>query len=283
MTRHRIDLNGATVVITGAAGGIGSAVATTLHRRGARVVLVDLSQDAVDSVAAGLSAPRTLAMSADVTDKDTMAAVVAAARDRFGGIDVVIANAGISSGNVAFTASTAPDGIFERVLAVNLFGVWNTVRAALPSIREARGHVLVTSSTYAYVNGAVNIPYAASKAAVEQIGRSLRVELAPHGASAGVLYPGWVATPIADVAFGADDLATQLVARGFPGPLHTPVQAEVIARAVARGIERRAPSIQAPRRWAPVSALRGLLNPVIDGRLARDPEMHRLIRELEQR
>lgn len=283
MTRSRIELDGATVLITGAAGGIGSAVAAALHRRGARIVLVDLSQDEVDAVAAGLSAPRTLALSADVTDKDAMTAAVSAARDRFGGIDVVLANAGISSGNTAFTASTAPDGIFERVLAVNLFGVWNTVRAALPSIRESGGHVLVTSSTYAYVNGAVNIPYAASKAAVEQIGRSLRVELAAHGATAGVLYPGWVATPIADVAFGADELATQLVARGFPGPLLTPIEAEVIARAVMRGIERRSPSIQAPRRWAPVSALRGVLNPAIDRRLARDSLMHNLIRQLERR
>ncbi|MGK2882789.1 MAG: SDR family NAD(P)-dependent oxidoreductase, partial [Mycobacterium sp.] len=220
MKRMPIDLTAAVVVITGAAGGIGSAVASSLHQRGARVVLVDLDQDAVDAVADRLGSARTLALGADVTDKAAMDDVVAVARQRLTRIDVAFANAGISSGDTAYTAATVPDGVFERVLAVNLGGVWNTVRATLPAILESRGHILVTSSTYAYVNGVANVPYAASKAAVEQLGRALRVELAGRGASAGVLYPGWVATPIADVAFGADDLATQLVAHATPAPLH---------------------------------------------------------------
>ena len=243
MKRPPIDLTGAVVVITGAAGGIGSAVGTSLHQRGARVVLVDLDQDRVDAVADRLGPARTLALGADVTEKSAMDDVFAAARDRFTRVDVAFANAGISSGNTAHTVNTVPDGVFERVIAVNLGGVWNTVRAALPAILASRGHVLITSSTYAYVNGVVNVPYAASKAAVEQLGRSLRVELAGRGASAGVLYPGWVATPIADVAFGADDLATQLVAHAFPAPLHRPLSPIAVARAVTRGIERRSPSI----------------------------------------
>lgn len=283
MRRSTIDPENAVVVVTGAAGGIGSSVAHALHARGARVVLVDLSQDDVDTAAGRLGATRVLAVAADVTDKAAMDDVFAATQREFGRVDAVFANAGISSGNRAYTVSSAPDGIFERVIAVNLGGVWNTVRAGLPMILESRGHILVTSSTYAYVNGAVNAPYAASKAAVEQLGRSLRVELAPHGATAGVLYPGWVATPIAEVAFGADGLATELVAHAFPRPLHRPVSAAVVGRAVVRGIERRSASIQVPKRWIPVSALRGLINPVFDRSLAGDATLGELIRQVERR
>ncbi|MHA3022335.1 SDR family NAD(P)-dependent oxidoreductase [Mycobacterium sp. BMJ-28] len=283
MKQPPIDLTGAVIVITGAAGGIGSAVGASLHQRGACVVLVDRHQDAVDCVADGLGPARTLALAADVTDKSALDDVFAAARDRFTRVDVAFANAGISSGNTAHTANSVPDGVFEQVIAVNLVGVWNTVRAALPAILESRGHVLITSSTYAYVNGVANIPYAASKAAVEQLGRSLRVELAGRGASAGVLYPGWVATPIADVAFGADDLATRLVAHAFPAPLHRPVSPVAVARAVTRGIERRSPSIQVPKRWRTFSALRGVLNPLIDSKLARDDTFQNLLRGMELR
>lgn len=281
--RARIDLASAVVVITGAAGGIGSAVATALHQRGARVVLVDLEPERVSTVSARLDPDRTLAIGADVTDRAAMDDVFDRTTDRFGRVDVAFANAGISSGNTAYTAATVPDGVFERVLAVNVGGVWNTVRAALPAIIESRGHILITSSTYAYVNGVANVPYAASKAAVEQIGRALRVELAGRGASAGVLYPGWVATPIADVAFGADDLATRLVAHATPAPLHTPIPPDQVARAVARGIERRSSGIQVPRRWAPYSALRGIVNPLLDRKLAHDDIFQDLIRRVELR
>lgn len=283
MRRPPIDPENAVVVVTGAAGGIGSSVAHALHARGARVVLVDLVQDDVDAVARRLGATRVLAMAADVTDQAAVDHVFSVTQREFGRVDAVFANAGISSGNRAYTVSSAPDGVFERVIAVNLGGVWNTVRAGLPMILESRGHILVTSSTYAYVNGAVNAPYAASKAAVEQLGRSLRVELAAHGATAGVLYPGWVATPIAEVAFGADDLATKLVAHAFPRPLHRPVSAAVVGRAVARGIERRSASIQVPKRWIPVSALRGLINPVFDRSLAGDETLRDLIHQVERR
>ena len=283
MTPARVDLRDAVVVITGAAGGIGSAVATALHQRGACVVLVDLTQDAVDAVAERLGPTRTLAVCADVTDKAAMDDVFTRVRARFARVDVAFANAGISSGDTAYTVNTVPEGVFERVIAVNVGGVWNTVRAAQPDILESRGHVLITSSTYAYLNGVANVPYAASKAAVEQIGRALRVELAARGASAGVLYPGWVATPIANVAFGGDDLATQLVSRAFPAPLLRPVSPDTVASAVVRGIERRSPSIQVPRRWAPMFALRGVINPLVDRTLARDRIFADLLNRVELR
>ncbi|WP_328857796.1 SDR family NAD(P)-dependent oxidoreductase [Williamsia herbipolensis] len=283
MGAQRLVLDGAVVVVTGAAGGIGREVVREVHRRGARVVSLDLSQAAVDDAVRGLDPDRVLAARADVTVPADLSDAVDRAVARWGRIDVVFANAGISSGDSADTVASVADGVFERVIGVNLMGVWNTVRAALPHIIDSRGHVLVTSSTYAYLNGMVNAPYAASKAAVEQIGRALRSELAAHGATAGVLYPGWVATPIADVAFGKDELATALIKRAFPRPLLTPIKPRRVGLAVADGIEARSPRIQVPRRWIPVAALRGIVNPLSDAALHRDPTMIGLVREVEDR
>lgn len=271
------------VLVTGGAGGIGAAIATNLHRRGASVMLVDIPGSDVDGVAARLGPDRVLVAHADVTDRAQLDAAVERTLSRFGRLDVVIANAGIASGREASTIASVADGVFERVIGVNLQGVWNTVRAALPHIVDSGGYVLLTSSTYAYLNGLANAPYAASKAAVEQIGRALRVELAGTEATAGVLYPGWVATPIADVAFGSDSIATALVSKAFPSFLLTPLTPETFAKAAVRGIEKRSARIQVPRRWVPVSLLRGIVNPVTDRLLERNGEIVRLTGELERR
>ncbi|MGU3435886.1 SDR family NAD(P)-dependent oxidoreductase [Actinomycetes bacterium M1A6_2h] len=271
------------VLITGAGGGIGAAVATALHRRGASIVLVDLPAADLERLSAELGGDRVVVAHADVTKREELDAAVATAISAFGRLDVVFANAGISSGATATTIRSAEDGVFERVIDVNLIGVWNTVRATLPHIIDSKGYVLLTSSTYAYLNGLANAPYAASKAAVEQLGRALRAELAGSGATAGVLYPGWVKTPIADVAFGGDEVATALVARAFPTPLLRPISTTKLARGAVRGIERRAPRIQVPGRWIPFSLFRGILNPISDLILERDATTVRLTAQLDDR
>lgn len=277
------DHSGQVVLITGAAGGIGAAVAAALHRRGASLVLVDVVSSDLDGVAAALGKDRVVIAHADVTQREQLDAAVATALATFGRLDVVLANAGISSGTQASTIRSAEDGIFEKVLGVNLLGVWNTVRAVLPHVVESGGYILLTSSTYAYLNGLANAPYAASKAGVEQLGRALRTELAGTDATAGVLYPGWVSTPIADVAFGGDDIATALVAKAFPTPLRRPISTNKLARGVVRGIERRAPRIQVPGRWIPISLLRGIVNPISDAMLGRNADIIRLTTELDGR
>ena len=271
------------VLITGAGGGIGAAVAAALHRRGASIVLVDVPATDLERVSAQLGHSRVAIVRADVTSREHLDNAVATAIEQFGRLDIVIANAGISSGARASTIRSVDDGVFERVIGVNLTGVWNTVRASLPHIVDSGGYILLTASTYAYVNGMANAPYAASKAAVEQLGRALRAELAGTDATAGVLYPGWVSTPIADVAFGGDEIATALVARAFPAPIRRPISTEKLARATVRGIERRAARIQVPGRWIPYSLLRGIINPLSDIILERDAEIARLTAELDGR
>jgi NAD(P)-dependent dehydrogenase (short-subunit alcohol dehydrogenase family) len=237
----------------------------------------------LESVAAKLGNQRVAIAHADVTVREQLDAAVATAIDTFGSLDIVMANAGISSGAQASTIRSVDDGVFERVIGVNLVGVWNTVRAALPHIVESGGYVLLTSSTYAYLNGLANAPYAASKAAVEQLGRALRAELAGTKATAGVLYPGWVATPIADVAFGGDTVATAMTARAFPSPLLRPITPDKLARVAVRGIGRRAARIAVPGRWIPISILRGIVNPIMDAAMERDAELIRLTAELDAR
>ncbi|GAA2429598.1 short-chain dehydrogenase/reductase [Streptomyces glaucus] len=278
MPRH--PLAGRTVLVTGAAGGIGAACARALRARGANLALAGRTASSVAALARELGGEGTLSLGVDVTDRAALDDAVARTVDRFGRLDVVFANAGIAPARPA-TIATVDPAVFERVIEVNLLGAWRTVRAALPQIIAHRGHVLVNASVYAYVNGAVNSAYAASKAAVEQLARALRVELSPHGATAGVLYPGWVRTGMARPAFGGDDLATRMREACFPGSFAAAIPAEAVARRVVTGIERRTASITVPRRWQPVGILRGVVNPLCDRLLIRNPGFRPLLRALE--
>lgn len=277
---RRLSLNGKTVLLTGGASGIGAAAARILVARGARVALVDLDQAGLDAMVHELGSDRARAWSGSVTDRARLDEIVADVLAWTGSLDVCWANAGIAAEPPA-TIATIDEALFERVVEVDLFGVWRTVRACLPAVTEAGGHFLLTASTYAFANGAVNAPYAAAKSAVESFGRSLRGELAGTGTTAGVLYPGWIETPIVQTSRHQDPIAMELTAIGFPGPLGRLIPATDLAEAAVRGIERRAPRTVHPQPWPIYSLLRGLVNPVIDAVFDRHRRVHRLIRELE--
>ena len=153
---ERFQLSGRVALVTGGARGIGFATARALLARGASVTIVDLDPDAVARAAAELHDSRALGLVADVTDRGAMQRVVAETAERFGGLDVVVANAGIASRVATFRAT--PPETFERVLEVNLMGVVRTVDAALPQIIERRGHVVVISSIYAFTLGIAPSP-----------------------------------------------------------------------------------------------------------------------------
>lgn len=279
--RRRLDLRGKTVLVTGAASGIGAAGATVLAARGARVALVDLDEAGLRGVHARLG-DNARSFPASVTDRAALDRVVAEVVEWTGSLDVVWANAGIAA-EPPSTIAKIDEDVFERVVDVDLLGVWRTVRAALPAVAASKGHVLLTASTYAFANGMVNAPYAAAKAGVESFGRSLRAELAGTGTTAGVLYPGWVETPIVQTSRHVDPIAMRLTAIGFPGPFGRLVAAEDLAEAAVRGIERRAPRTIYPRVWVGWSLLRGVVNPVLDAGTDRYRTVHRLVRQLEER
>jgi NAD(P)-dependent dehydrogenase (short-subunit alcohol dehydrogenase family) len=182
--------------VTGAARGIGLETARLLHARGASVTLTDLDSDEVGAAAAGIG-ERTLALAGDATDRDSLDDAVAATVERFGALDVVVANAGVAP-PLRTIASMAPDA-FERVVEIDLLGVYRTVHVALPQVAMRGGHVVIVSSVYAFANGALASPYAVSKAAVEQLGRALRASSRPMAPGSRWSIPGsptprWSAT-----------------------------------------------------------------------------------------
>jgi len=276
----RYELAGKVALVTGAARGIGFATARALIARGASVTVVDLDEEAVRAAAAQLHDTRALGIAADVTDRGAMQRAVAATVERFGGLDVVVANAGIVSRVASFRAMSSEN--FERVIDVNLMGVCRTVEAALPEIVPRQGHVVVISSIYAFFNGIGTVPYAMSKAAVEQFGRALRLELAPHGASASVAYFGFIDTEMVHRALDADPLVNRML-ETLPKPLHKRLSPAVAGEAIVSGIERRSPRIIRPRRWAVWSVLRGILNPLVDARAEREESTHEIVRDFDAR
>ncbi len=146
--RRRYEIGGRTVLITGAARGIGAQTAQALHGRGANVALVGLEAQRLEALAAQLG-DRCACFEADVTDPAALERAVAGTVRRFGGLDVAIANAGI---HVEGALATMDPEKVERVLEVNLLGVWRTDRAVLSHVIERRGYLLNISSLSALVN-----------------------------------------------------------------------------------------------------------------------------------
>jgi NAD(P)-dependent dehydrogenase (short-subunit alcohol dehydrogenase family) len=245
------SVSGKVVFITGGAAGVGAEVARRLHGRGAKLVLTDVDEDALAKQATALGADRVLTVGADVRDLVAMQAAAAAAVQRFGDIDVVVANAGIASyGSVLQVDPEA----FKRVLDINVLGVFHTVRATLPSVIERRGYVLVVSSLAAYAASPGLAAYNASKAAVEQFANALRLEVAHRGVEVGSAHMSWIDTAM--VRDSKADLSTfgELVGK-LPGPLKKTTSVSECGKAFVAGIEGRRRQVNCPR-W--VGAVRWL-------------------------
>jgi NAD(P)-dependent dehydrogenase (short-subunit alcohol dehydrogenase family) len=193
MTSFQGKIQGKVVFITGGARGIGAEVARRLRNKGAKLLLTDLDKAELDTMAAELGEDHVLTAVADVRDLPAMRAAAARAVDRFGGIDVVVANAGIISyGSVLQVDPEA----FKRVLDVNVLGVFNTVRATLPAVIDRRGYVLIVSSLAAYTAAPGLAPYNTSKAGVEILANALRLEVGHLGVSVGSAHMSWISTAL---------------------------------------------------------------------------------------
>lgn len=274
-----LDLNGRVALVTGGVRGIGYETARQMTLRGASVAVLDIDAEEAGEAAERIGA-RAIGIGADVTDEGAMMAAVAETVEKFGGLDVAVANAGIAQKQLA-TARAISGEEWERVFEVDLLGVWRTVRAALPQVVERRGQIALVSSVYAFMNGMGNTPYAVAKAGVEQLGRALRVELAPHGASATVAYFGWVDTKLVQDAFAQPD--ADRIFDFTPEWLLKRITPDEAAAGFVRGIEERAPRVFVPKWWRYVSAFRGLLNPLLDRRMEKDENASALLRELDER
>jgi len=236
MTRARTALDDRTVLITGAARGIGEHLARRLHAANANVALVGLEPERLQRLRTELG-DRVAVFDADVTDATAITAAADATAEQFGGIDIAVANAG-----VAFVGAlaTAPVDHVERTLQVNLMGVWRTDRAVLPHLIRSKGYLLNISFLAAAGHMPLMGAYTASKAGSEAlidtdlVRGSLRN---PAGAAAYALAPSFLSTSL-------------------------PVTAATDA--LEKGIARRSARIWAPRFVGPALAARGLLQPLVE-------------------
>ena len=248
------DLRGRVVLVTGAGSGIGAAGAAELLRRGANPVLMDIDPAGLDATRAALG-DRVLAVLGDVCDASACESAVAAALDRHSRLDVVWANAGIAAfGPLAHT----DPGAWARCLEVNVNGVFNTVRAALPAVLKARGQVVVTASAASFSHAPLMSAYAASKAAVEAMCNAWRLELAAHGVSVSAIHAHWVSTPL--VAEGALHPAFTRLRATMPAFMNRELSPAAAAVLIVDGIAHRRRRIWVPGwvRW--LHAMRALLH-----------------------
>jgi NAD(P)-dependent dehydrogenase (short-subunit alcohol dehydrogenase family) len=230
------------VLITGGARGVGAEVARGLHRKGADLVLTDVDEAALRDIATELGGDRVLTAVADVRDLCAMQNVVSAAVERFGGIDVVVANAGISTyGSVLKVDPEA----FRTLVEVNIVGVFNTVRAALQSVIDRRGYVLIVSSAAAFAPAAGLAPYNAAKAGIEHFASALRLEVAHLGVDVGSAHMLWIDTPLVQDA-KSDLPSFRKMLDALPGPLGKTTSVEACGNAFVKGIEARKRFVYCP-------------------------------------
>jgi meso-butanediol dehydrogenase / (S,S)-butanediol dehydrogenase / diacetyl reductase len=229
-------LDGRVAVVTGAGTGIGAAVAERFAAEGARVVLVGRRPGPVHAVAAALG-DRALAMPADAAAGAAMAQVAAAAAQRFGGIDVLVANAG---GHGTGTAADMPDEAWERSWRLNVTTCLVSARACLPQLIARRGCVVVVSSIAGLAAAPESVGYVTAKHGLIGLARSMARDFGPRGVRVNTVCPGWVRTPMAD-----EEMDALAALRGLPDrraaytlataqvPLRRPAEPGEVAAAVA--------------------------------------------------
>jgi NAD(P)-dependent dehydrogenase (short-subunit alcohol dehydrogenase family) len=257
------------ILITGAARGIGAETAKRLAERGHDLALLGLEPELLEQVAATTGAAF---YEVDVCDRDALDAAVAEAVERLGGLDAAMANAGIASGGTVLAMD--PD-MWEKIVGVNLVGVYRTIRAALPHLIESRGYALPVASMAAIGHAPLMSAYCASKAGVEAFADSLRVEVQHRGVDVGCAYFSWIDT---EMVRGSDRIsAFQKMRSTLTPPFSKTYPVSVAADAVVRGIEKREKRVCGPGWIKAVQPWRGMLEPTMRAQGAKAmPEIERL-------
>jgi NAD(P)-dependent dehydrogenase (short-subunit alcohol dehydrogenase family) len=251
---NRPSLDGRRVLITGAARGIGAALAERLHEKGARVAVAGIEPDLLRQVAANCGDGPWARC--DVTDRDEVEAAVETAVEAFDGLDVVVANAGVAAQLPLVGGNPA---VMDRTIAVNLLGVYNTLRAAGPHISHEKGYALPISSLAAAVHAPMLGAYNASKAAVEALGNTLRAELRGTGAKVGVAYFAELDTDMTSRGFGTEAAGKiKAISLQRVAPLRIGIDA------LERGIARRSRRVVSPSWVGTLLPIRMAIQPIVD-------------------
>jgi NAD(P)-dependent dehydrogenase (short-subunit alcohol dehydrogenase family) len=225
-----------------------------LARRGARISLVGLEPDLLAQNIETLG-PDHMWVEADVTDQSAVDHAISTTAQKFGALDVMIANAGIV--NVG-TVHTADPELFARTIEVNLTGVYRTIFAAVPHLISSRGYLLIVASIASFAPMPGAAAYGASKAGVESLAATLRLELTGEGVDVGSIHPSWVDT---DLVRGPESaLPAFAKMRGeAPWPANTTTSVEACATAFADAVEHRAMRAYVPRHASVLAGVRPLL------------------------
>ena len=242
MTRSPDVLTGKVALITGAARGIGAETAKALAARGVRLVLTDVDQAPLDEVVGAVGEDNAVAVLADVCDLEAMELAVAAGVERFGGIDLVLANAGIASYGSVLGVDPAT---FRRVVDVNINGAFHTVRAALPSVIERKGYILIVSSLAAFAPAPGFAAYNASKAGVEHFANALHLELKHQGVDVGCAHMSWIDTPLVQDA-KRDSTGFRELLDSLPTPLNRTTDLQSCVDGFVKGLENRSRRVFVP-------------------------------------
>lgn len=271
------SLENKVVLITGGARGIGAATARAVVAAGGKVVLTDVDSPPLEELAAELGPQSAVAVTADVTDLASMEAAVAAGTAAFGGIDVAVANAGIASYGSVLAVDPAT---FKRLIDININGVFHTVRAALPSLIERKGYILVVSSLAAFAPAPGLAPYNASKAGVEHFANALRLEVHQHGVDVGVAHMSWIDTPLVQDA-KADLKAFRELVESLPPPLNRTTSVDACVKAFVKGIEGRKRRVYCPGWVGLIRAGRNLVSSALGDRTTLK-NVPRLLSEMDE-
>jgi len=219
--------NEKTVLVTGAASGIGLATARRFLDEGARVVMLDIDGASLEQAAASLPQNRVLVHVGDTADKQTATAAVKAAVERFGALDILINNAGMATeGDIMATSEED----FERVMAVNVAGYFHMAKAAMPELVKAGGSIVMTSSVSGLGGDWEMFAYNTSKGAVTNMVRAMAMDAAKHGVRVNAVNPSFTKTGMTEDMVSDPELVAKFRERM---PLGAPEDPEGIAAAMA--------------------------------------------------
>lgn len=246
-----MSLSGKRVLITGAARGVGAGTARQLAKRGARVALVGLEPKLLAEVAKELG-PGHVWFEADVTDQEALTTAIDAAAKEFGGLDAVVANAGIASFG---PVGTIDPEAWLRTVDINLNGVYRTAHAAAGHLAASKGYFLVVSSLAAFVPTMGFSAYGASKSGVEAFANALAIEWAHKGIDVGCAHMSWIDTDLVrDAQHEVSTFNTML--QKLPWPMHSITSLDACVAAFVRGIDKRQRRIYVPLSVGLMNAIR---------------------------
>ncbi|WP_020525050.1 SDR family oxidoreductase [Catelliglobosispora koreensis] len=268
-------LQGKTVFVTGAARGIGEAVARLSAARGAKVALAGLEPERLKALGQELNAHW---FECDVTDQAGLDLAVASTVEAYGGIDYLVANAGVA--NIG-TVNTCPVEAIVRTIDINLNGVIRTVSAALPHLKTSKGYALLIASAASFTALPGMAAYCASKAGVEQFGNVLRLETKHLGIGVGTAHPIWINTDL--VRGFKEDLPSYRHARKkMPWPASVEISVEECATAIVKALEKRKRRVFIPRSIGLMQALRTVVLSGLGDRLITRSAGKDLVPQMEE-